>query len=202
MSFEPLSLPAAMQADLEAAYAMPPRAYHGYPHVRAVLQHCQAVAEGPGWRRPREVQLAALYHDAIYDAGRSDNEARSAALARAQIERWLPGAGVDVAQVEALILLTARHGTLTAADLDGDPDAALFLDCDMAILGAPADVFDAYDRGIAEEYAGHVPGFLFRLNRRRFLKHLLRSPRIFLSDFFHARLDAAARANLRRRLGV
>jgi predicted metal-dependent HD superfamily phosphohydrolase len=202
MSFEPLSLPAAMQADLEAAYAVPPRAYHGYPHARAVLQHCQAVAAGPGWQRPREVQLAALYHDAIYDAGRSDNEARSAALARAQIERWLPGAGVDVARVEALILLTARHGTLTAADLDGDPDAALFLDCDMAILGAPAEVFDAYDRGIAEEYAGHVPGFLFRLNRRRFLKHLLRSPRIFLSDFFHARLDAAARANLRRRLGL
>ncbi len=199
MTFEPLSLPPAMQADLEAAYATPPRAYHGYPHVRAVLQHCQSVAEGPGWQRPREVQLAALYHDAIYDAGRSDNEARSAALARAQIERWLPGAGVDVARVEALILLTARHGTLDAADLDAD--AALFLDCDMAILGAPADVFDAYDRGIAEEYAGHVPGFLFRLNRGRFLKQLLRSPRIFLSDFFHGRLDAAARANLRRRLG-
>ncbi len=199
MTFAPLSLPAAMQADLEAAYAVPPRAYHGYAHVRAVLSHCQAVAEGPGWRQPREVQLAALYHDAIYDAGRKDNEARSAALALAQIERWLPGAGVEAQRVEQLILLTARHGTLAAADVD--PEAALFLDCDMAILGAPADVFDAYDRGIAEEYAGHVPGFLFRLNRRRFLSHLLGSPRIFLSDFFHQRLDAAARANLRRRLG-
>lgn len=188
-----------MQADLEAAYATPPRAYHGYPHVRAVLLHCQAVADGPGWVHPREVQLAALYHDAIYEAGRNDNEARSAALARAQVERWLPGAGVDVARIEQLILLTARHGTLGAADVD--PEAALFLDCDMAILGAPPDVFDAYDRGIAEEYAGNVPGFLFRLNRRRFLKHLLRSPRIFLSDFFHQRLDAPARANLRRRLG-
>ncbi|UQY86633.1 hypothetical protein LQE85_14210 [Stenotrophomonas rhizophila] len=199
MTFSPLSLPAAMQADLEAAYATPPRAYHGYPHVRAVLLHCQAVAEGPGWAHPREVQLAALYHDAIYEAGRNDNETRSAALARAQVERWLPGAGVDVARIEQLILLTARHGILGAADVD--PEAALFLDCDMAILGAPPDVFDAYDRGIAEEYAGHVPGFLFRLNRRRFLKHLLRSPRIFLSDFFHQRLDAPARANLRRRLG-
>lgn len=199
MTFSPFTLPAAMQADLEAAYATPPRAYHGYAHVRAVLAHCQAVAEGPGWVHPREVQLAALYHDAIYEAGRNDNEARSAALARAQVERWLPGAGVDMARVEQLILLTARHGTLAAADVD--PEAALFLDCDMAILGAPPEVFDAYDRGISEEYAGHVPGFLFRLNRRRFLKHLLRSPRIFLSAFFHQRLDAPARANLRRRLG-
>jgi len=71
----------------------------------------------------------------------------------------------------------------------------------MAILGAPAAVFDAYDRGIAEEYAGHVPGFVFRLNRRRFLKQVLGQPRIFLSDFFHQRLDAAARDNLRRRVG-
>lgn len=199
MTFAPVTLPAAMQADLEAAYAMPPRAYHSYAHVLAVLRHCQEVAEGPGWTQPREVQLAALYHDAIYDAGRSDNEARSAALARAQIERWLPGAGVDVARVEQLIGLTARHGALERDDVDDQ--AALFLDCDMAILGAPVAVFDAYDHGIAEEYAGHVPGFLFRLNRRRFLAQLLKRPRIFLSDFFHQRLDAAARANLRRRLG-
>ncbi|MCF7751886.1 hypothetical protein KQ945_14095 [Bacillus subtilis subsp. subtilis] len=199
MRFEPMPLPAAMQADLEAAYAMPPRAYHNFSHVQAVLQHCQAVAEGPGWQQPREVQLAALYHDAIYEAGRSDNEARSAMLAREAIQRGLPDAGIDVARVAQLIELTARHGALTAADLDAD--AALFLDCDMAILGAPAAVFDAYDRGIAEEYAGHVPGFLFRLNRRRFLKQLLLKPRIFLSDFFHQRLDHAARANLRRRIG-
>ena len=79
-----------------------------------------------------------------------------------------------------------------------DRDAALFLDCDMAILGAGPAVFDAYDRGIAAEYRGKVPGWLFRLNRRRFLKGLLARERIFLSDFFHARLDAQARINLRR----
>ncbi|MCC7632769.1 HD domain-containing protein [Stenotrophomonas rhizophila] len=197
MHFEPIPLPDGLVAELEAAYAMPPRAYHNFAHVQAVLQHCQAVAEGPGWRQPAEVQLAALYHDAIYQAGRSDNEARSAELAAAAIARWLPGQGIDVARVVQLIALTARHGALSATEVDAD--AALFLDCDMAILGAPAAVFDAYDRGIAEEYAGHVPGFLFRLNRRRFLKQLLLKPRIFLSEFFHQRLDAAARANLRRR---
>ena len=59
-------------------------------------------------------------------------------------------------------------------------------------------MFDAYDRGIAAEYRGHVPGWLFKLNRRRFLKALLAKPRIYLSDFFHQRYDAPARANLRR----
>ncbi len=62
-------------------------------------------------------------------------------------------------------------------------------------------MFDAYDRGIAEEYRDKVPGFLFRLNRRRFLKGLLAQPRIFFSDFFHARYDAQAWVNLRRMTG-
>jgi predicted metal-dependent HD superfamily phosphohydrolase len=200
MCFEPILLPAGQRAELDAAYTLPPRAYHNGSHVQAVLQHCRTVADaGPGWRQPREVQLAALYHDAIYDAGRRDNETRSAAMAREAIARWLPAAGIDADRVVELIELTARHSTLAPGDVD--PEAALFLDCDMAILGAPAAVFDAYDRGIAEEYAGHVPGFLFRLNRRRFLKQVLGQPRIFLSDFFHQRLDAAARDNLRRRIG-
>ncbi len=194
-----MPLPADQLAEIEAAHAQPPRAYHNFGHVQALLQHHRDVAAGPGWRQPREVALAMLYHDAVYEAGRGDNEARSAMMARAAIARWLPDAGVDVERVAALIELTARHGRLRGDELDAD--AALFLDADMAILGAPAAVFDAYDRGIAAEYRGKVPGLLFRLNRRRFLKGVLAQPRIFFSDFFHERYDAQARANLRRLTG-
>ncbi len=192
----PLPLPPQQLAELEAAYAQPPRAYHNFGHVLALLHHYRDVGDGPGWKQPREVVVAVLYHDAIYEAGRSDNEQRSAQLAIAAIQRWMPEAGVDTARVAELIELTARHGQLRAEELDAD--AALFLDSDMAILGAPPEVFDAYDRGIAKEYSGKVPGFLFRINRRRFLKGVLAQPRIFFSDFFHERYDAAARANLRR----
>jgi len=199
MDLIPMPLPADQLAEIEAAHAQPPRAYHNFGHVQALLQHHRDVAAGPGWRQPREVALAMLYHDAVYEAGRGDNEARSAMMARAAIARWLPDAGVDVERVAALIELTARHGRLRGDELDAD--AALFLDADMAILGAPAAVFDAYDRGIAAEYRGKVPGLLFRLNRRRFLKGVLAQPRIFFSDFFHERYDAQARANLRRLTG-
>lgn len=191
-----LSLPPPLLAEVKTAYAQPPRAYHDFAHVQALLHHYRDVAAGPGWQQPLEVLLAVLFHDAIYEAGRSDNELRSAQLAQVAITRWLADSDVDVARVMALIELTARHGSLRAEELDAD--AALFLDSDMAILGAPEAVFDAYDRGIAEEYRGKVPGFLFRLNRRRFLKGVLAQPRIFFSDFFHDRYDAAARANLRR----
>ncbi|TWG88698.1 putative metal-dependent HD superfamily phosphohydrolase [Luteimonas sp. J16] len=194
-------LPQGMLDALEAAYARPARAYHHFGHVREVLRHYDEVAAGPGWSQPWEVRLAVLYHDAVYEPGRTDNEARSAAFARAQIARWLPEAGVDVDRVAALIELTARHGQLARRDFEGSPlaaDTCHFLDCDMAILGAEPAVFDAYDQAIAAEYRGHVPGWVFRINRRRFLKGLLARPRIFLSDFFHARFDARARANLRR----
>jgi len=182
-----------------AAYASPPRAYHSFTHVQEVLRHLTEVTAGPGWSHPREVFLAALFHDAVYVAGQSDNEAKSADLAVQAIETFLPRAGLDATLVRRLIELTAKHGKLKRDDLD--EETRLFLDCDMAILAADPAGFDAYDAAIAQEYA-HVPKLVFNFNRRRFLKHLLDAERIYLSDFFHQRLDARARENLRRTLAA
>ena len=189
-------LPEQHREALTHAYQHPPRAYHQFGHVLEVLRHYQEMAAGPGWQQPREVYLAVLYHDAIYQPGRSDNERRSAGLARHELAD-VPG--IDLDRVCELITLTARHGSLRPQDVDAD--AARFLDCDMAILGTEAAAFDHYDAAIAEEYAGVVPGFVYRFKRRRFLAGLLARPRIYLSDDGHARWDAQARANLRRATG-
>lgn len=193
------TLPDELMARLTANYATPPRAYHHFGHVREVLCHYRKAAAGPGWRQPREVYAAVLYHDAIYQPGRSDNEARSAELARSELVDIPAASELDLSRVVELIALTARHGSLAVSDVDDD--AALFLDCDMAILGSDTQSFDSYDAAIAEEYAGVVPGFLFRFKRRRFLASLLARPRIYLSDYGHARWDQPARSNLRRALG-
>ncbi len=192
----PFTLPPAQAAAIAQAYAAPPRAYHDLHHVGEVLRHYDDVARGPGWIHPRETAFAVLYHDAIYVAGAKDNETRSADLAREALAQW-PMDGLDVDRIAHLIDLTARHGTLSPQDVP-EQDTRLFLDCDMAILGAEPAVFDAYDRGITAEYRGVVPAWLFTINRKRFLKGLLARERIYLSDFFHARLDASARNNLRR----
>lgn len=197
----PLALPPGQLDALRAAYRSPPRAYHDWSHVQEVLRHYADVDAGPGWGRPAEVWLAVLYHDAIYEAARRDNEARSARLAEEHVQRWLPGADIDAARVAALIELTARHGQHVPEDFGTGPEAddtRHFLDCDMAILGAGEARFDAYDRAIADEYRGHVPAWLFRRNRRAFLRALLDRPRIYLSGFFHERYEARARANLSR----
>ena len=197
-----LSLPGEQLDALKLAYASPPRVYHHFGHVRDVLEHYRAVSTGPGWHRPTEVRLAVLYHDAVYMTGRSDNEAASARLAKDHIERWWSEADIDVQRVADLILLTARHGALRIEDAgngEAGQDARHFLDCDMAILGAEAETFSAYDRGIAEEYLA-VPRWLYRIKRRQFFKKLLASDRIFMSDFFRQRFEAQARHNLQAAL--
>jgi predicted metal-dependent HD superfamily phosphohydrolase len=207
----PLALSPAIEQTLAAAYAEPHRAYHTAAHIAEVLRWYDWVADEVGWREPAAVYLAIAFHDAVYDPLAKDNEARSAALARQLLgaapapHAASPGSGAvspvptaaTLDRCAELILLTARHGALDPAAVAADPDAAHFLDCDTAILGAPPAEFDAYDAGVAAEYR-QVPADAFRAGRRAFLSGMLARPRIFLSDLFHARLDAAARANLAR----
>ncbi len=189
--------PASLLAAIHLAYRNPPRAYHAWSHVEDVEQWYQEVVKGPGWKKPREVFIAILFHDAICVPGHKDNEEKSAQLALNLLDQHLPRQQLDTARIAELILLTARHGSLTPSEVD--PEAALFLDCDMAILGAAPEVFDRYHSAIREEYA-HVESNLYALGRRGFLSRLLASPTIFLSDFFRTRLEAAARANVSRAL--
>jgi predicted metal-dependent HD superfamily phosphohydrolase len=182
---QPLRLPEALAAQLAAAYGEPRRAYHDGRHIEELLGWFDRIEDDVRWRAPAEVYATILFHDAIYEPGKTDNEARSAAWARAS------GLPVDLERVAKLILMTASHGTHQWTD----HDAALFLDSDMAIIGAPAPQFAAYDAAIAAEYA-HVPRDAFRAGRRAFLEGLAQKPRIFLTEYFHDRLDAQARQNL------
>ena len=50
--------------------------------------------------------------------------------------------GLDRAAVRAMILATAHHGAIAGERLD--LDTARMLDCDLAILGAPPEQFDAW----------------------------------------------------------
>lgn len=184
----PYVLDAAVAQDLAARYAEPHRAYHDLTHIAELLRWFDTIADAPGWRDPRAVYDAILFHDAIYDplAKHGTNEARSAELATQY------GAS---ASSRDMILLTARHGAIVRDDVDAD--AALFLDSDTAILGAAPAAFDTYDAAIALEYSD-VPGDAYRAGRRGFLASMLARPRLFLTDYFHDRLDTAARANLAR----
>lgn len=184
----PHVLDPVLARDLAARYSEPHRAYHDLTHIAELLRWFDTIVDAIGWRDPRAVYDAILFHDAIYDplATHGTNEVRSAELATQH------GAS---ATTRDMILLTARHGCIVRDDVDAD--AALFLDSDTAILGASPPAFDAYDAAIATEYRA-VPADAYRTGRRGFLASMLARPRLFLTDYFHDQLDAAARANLAR----
>jgi predicted metal-dependent HD superfamily phosphohydrolase len=69
----------------------------------------------------------------------------------------------------------------------------------MAILGAAPYRYDAYEKGIAEEYSA-LPAEVFAAGRRAFLGRLIEGDRLFLSGSFHQLLDGPARNNLQRAL--
>jgi len=96
-------------------------------------------------------------------------------------------------RIADLILATKGHAAATSADM------ALMIDIDLAILGANPPRFADYEHQIREEYHW-VPGLLFRRKRRQFVAALLARPRIYHTDFFRARLEAAARRNLQTSL--
>ncbi len=197
---QPLTADDEMWEELYAAYQRPMRSYHSFDHVLAVLENYRTVERELGWNQPQETFLAVLYHDAIYVCGRPDNEIRSAEVAREAIAKWLATADIDANRVARLIELTANHGRNKRSEVDAD--TALFLDCDIAILGAPTEKYEQFRKQVAAEYESVIPAELYRDGRRKFLGDVLAADRIFLSDYFESRIGAAARSNIRSELSA
>lgn len=189
----PLALPEGLWEAIASAHLSPVRAYHHLGHVADVASRWAEIQAARLWESPKEAFVATLFHDAIYQAGRKDNEARSAAWAVESVTRCLPAAGLDLALLRRLIELTARHGKLAPGEVSGDE--AHFLDADMAILAAPASIFQAYDQAIRQEHR-LVPGFLYRRGRKAFLQGLLGPAPIFHSPWGQGHWEAAARAQV------
>lgn len=170
----------------------PWRRYHTTQHLAECLAHFEPVRNLA--ERPAEVEAAIWFHDAVYELGPGDNEARSAALA----ERLLGRHGVSrevLDRIVALIMATRHDAAPT------ESDARLLVDVDLAILGAPAPRFAEYERQIREEYA-FVPAQLFVSRRREILAGFLARPRLYGTAHFFGLLELAARANLTGAVGI
>lgn len=177
---------------LEKAYTEPGRHYHTLQHIRLCLTHEWQVLLL--LENPRAVRMAIWFHDIVYDPTRSDNEQRSADLAARYLDEMAEPPEF-IARVRELILDT-RHKSPPATT-----DGRYLVDIDLAILGAPPDEFDAYERAIRLEYA-HVDDEAFRRGRAAVLRHFLARPSIYATEFFRSRYEAAARANLERSLAA
>jgi predicted metal-dependent HD superfamily phosphohydrolase len=168
-------------SDLVTRYGEPHRHYHTLDHIAAVLD----VVVAFGATEPA-LHLAAWYHDAIYDTRATDNEDRSAVLARTALAPLgVPSAVVQ--ETARLVLLTKSHETAEA-----DAFGKQLLDADLSILASDFVTYDLYAAAIRQEYAW-VPDEDYRRGRRRVLEGFLARPRLF---FFLTKNESVARRNM------
>ncbi|HKS55483.1 MAG TPA: hypothetical protein VJS12_09370 [Steroidobacteraceae bacterium] len=172
---------------LAAAYSEPHRRYHTTQHIDSCLGELARFESHVA--HLNEVRWALLFHDAIYDPRRNDNEARSADWACGVMQE-LQRPEDEIARVRKLIMATV-HATQAAT-----ADEALLLDIDLSILGADEATFDEYDRAIRVEYEW-VPEQAYKFARASVLQGFLQRERIFQTAVFQDR-EAIARGNLER----
>jgi predicted metal-dependent HD superfamily phosphohydrolase len=177
---------AALGSALVDSWAEPHRRYHDLTHLQNVLAGVDELAD---WADdPFVVELAAWYHDAVYD-GAPAAEERSAARA----ERELAAVGLSgglVAEVARLVRLTVHHNPAPA-----DRNGAVLCDADLAILAADAGRYASYATAVRSEYA-HIGDADFRAGRAAILRDLLTQPTLFRTPIGRTRWEASARANL------
>jgi predicted metal-dependent HD superfamily phosphohydrolase len=178
-------------ADLAQAYLAEGRHYHTLRHVRQVLDTLRALRDQAN--NLPALELAAWFHDVVYDTRASDNEERSAAFAQQTLH------GLRLPQ--SLIAVVTRHilDTRTHRPAVADPDSYLFLDADLAILGSSESDYRRYREAIRREYAW-VHEAPYRAGREQVLRTFLQRPRIYLTDRLFVALENQARRNLQQEI--
>ncbi len=171
---------------LQNAYAEKHRHYHTAEHISACLQHLDQVKHLAD--NPAEIEVALWFHDAIYKPRSSTNELDSANWCSdfLQANNLDPSA---ITRIHQLIIITC-HNAVPATN-----DEQLLVDIDLAILGAPENVYWQFEGNVHKEYQW-VPGFIFRAKRKEILQGFLQRERIYYHDYFFERLEVQTRLNL------
>ncbi|GAB1817404.1 hypothetical protein HerbRD11066_05680 [Herbidospora sp. RD11066] len=104
-----------------------------------------------------------------------------------------PPTRATVLEVARLVRVTARHSYT-----EGDVNAAVLCDADLAVLGQDPATYDVYAAAIRQEYR-HVPEPLFRMGRGEVLSRLLTGP-LYGTETGRELWERQARENLAREL--
>jgi predicted metal-dependent HD superfamily phosphohydrolase len=174
---------------LVALYSEGHRHYHNLQHLSECLGEFDRIKDAA--HDPSALEFAIWFHDAIYKPRASDNEERSADLAKESLRER----GELSDAVATLILATKTHIATS------HPDALLLIDIDLAILAQPRARFDEYEQQIRQEYAW-VPKIIFKPKRAAILRGFLDRPRLYQTEFFFERYEQPARANIERSLAA
>jgi predicted metal-dependent HD superfamily phosphohydrolase len=178
--------PATLLERLAARYAEAHRRYHVWEHIVACFDARDAITDAA----LPEVDLALLFHDAVYEPLAGDNEARSAELLVEEGRRaWI---GERLLRRAVALVAATNHGDASVVDSE---EACIVLDADLSILGADVATFEEYERRVRREFA-MVDDATYAAGRGRVLRAFLARPSIYATRRGQRLWEAAARCNL------
>jgi predicted metal-dependent HD superfamily phosphohydrolase len=162
------------------------RGYHNLNHIdymyRLFLDNKSLIA------KPDVVMFAIFLHDLIYNPNRVDNELKSAEIAK----KMLLSMGVPELTrnlVYDYIIATKTH------DCGDDNDLKLFLDFDLAILGANDSLYKEYVSGVRFEYK-HYNDKLYNPARINIMRTFIQREFIYKTSIFRKLFEEKARFNI------
>lgn len=183
-------------------WEQPHRSYHNSVHLLEMLTALDTLFAPAA--PPLTVLLATWFHDVVYTGTPQQDERDSAEFARSVLAP-LAAQGLITSEmiddIAALILLTITHEpsaqdwhTITSYD------AEIFLDADMAILGASAPRYQRYAHAVRAEYS-HFSDEEFSQGRRGVLQDFLeRGEQLFRTEVARRRFLQQAQRNMTREL--
>lgn len=176
---------------LQNLYSEKHRFYHNLNHIKFLLALFEEF--GGNIRDKSAVFFSIWFHDAIYGPRKSDNEKQSAKMAVEHLKRLFTSKD-KISKIEKIILATEKH---SAEDLDAD--GKIFLDFDLAILGADDGVYNKYAKAIRKEYA-FVSDEDYKTGRKTVLQNFRRRDLIFFTGVLRERFETKARQNIEREI--
>nr|WP_250808459.1 hypothetical protein [Neorhizobium tomejilense] len=173
------------------------RPYHNWTHVEAMLRLLRQYREFVSTYSLLEAAI--FFHDVICTSYRQDNEERSANLALEMLGRSISGPMGDI--LKTLILSTRKHVIPDGVSAELAGDIGFLLDFDLSILGAPADEYEHYVRGVRQEYDWATESE-WKKGRGDFLRGILARPAIFHTKPMFERFEEQARRNVSTELSL
>ena len=167
-------------------YSEPKRHYHTITHLENIVNDLAEVKNKiEDWDT---TLFAVFYHDIIYKASGSTNEADSAKIAMQKLsEIGFPSD--KIAKCSNMILATKAH------EFSEDNDTNYLIDADLAVLGSSSYDYQKYSEQIREEYAIY-PDFMYNSGRKKALQHFLQMGTIYKTAYFMKKFEEKARENI------
>ena len=185
-------LPKKLWNEIVINYCDAGRYYHNLDHLESIISELSDVRDHiPHWDT---AMFSVFYHDIIYNALRSDNEAQSADKAQMRLQEI--GFPKDqITQCVLQILATKGH------EPGNDLTTQLFIDADLAIVGKDSKKYSEYSENIRNEFFVYTDN-QYKDGRKKVLKHFLAMNRIFKTEHFYNKYERQARKNIEEELNL